>query len=264
MNYICIEVEDSLKKQEALNLLNQNNIKYTEKAPLDFFVSEEIKFRAKHLLSDSKKIMKLKKRAFLNEKEEEALISKVIDSYNEKYGQIDDFLNTSVIEELVFFQYSEDAELKFRNENKHKNQSKIEQFTSSIEKINKRINEKYDTIPLHHNDIVELLIPCIDEINKANLYDFEVSMLSDAINNVLDITRVCDKCNQLMIDGFVMYGGDLYYCSEECLYSEVTPEEWLKLTIYLKAEDINAELTEEEKEWYDKYGETDCYWTEWY
>lgn len=54
--------------------------------------------------------------------------------------------------------------------------------------------------------------------------------------------RQCTQCGSGMNDGYVIGGGGEYYCTDECLHKNVTPEEW-------------EELTEDE--------DSDCYWTEW-
>lgn len=54
--------------------------------------------------------------------------------------------------------------------------------------------------------------------------------------------RTCSHCGAGMFDGYVINGGDAYYCSDECLHIYVTPEEYEEL--------------------YDD-GEGDSYWTEW-
>ena len=54
--------------------------------------------------------------------------------------------------------------------------------------------------------------------------------------------RYCDKCKKGMNEGYVIGGGTEYYCSDECLHKDITPEEWDEL--------------------YDD-GEGDSYWTDW-
>lgn len=54
--------------------------------------------------------------------------------------------------------------------------------------------------------------------------------------------RVCDVCKALMKDGYCIEGGDGYRCSDDCLYTNITEEEW---------EEMNSD------------GEGDSYWTEW-
>lgn len=42
--------------------------------------------------------------------------------------------------------------------------------------------------------------------------------------------RYCKKCGKAVIqEGFVIDGGLEYYCSEQCLYQDYTPEEWEEL-----------------------------------
>lgn len=54
--------------------------------------------------------------------------------------------------------------------------------------------------------------------------------------------RICSVCEKNMKDGYVIDGGAEYYCSEECLHTEITPDEWIEL--------------------YDD-GNSESYWTEW-
>ena len=64
----------------------------------------------------------------------------------------------------------------------------------------------------------------------------------NSLSNYLDCFRVCDECGKPMIEGFVFEAGE-HYCSEECLYKHVSPEQYIEL--------------------YDN-GEGDSYWTTWY
>lgn len=52
--------------------------------------------------------------------------------------------------------------------------------------------------------------------------------------------RICEKCGKHMTSGYVLYDGALYYCSEECLFSEIPEEEYIRL-----------------------YEDDAAYWTEW-
>lgn len=54
--------------------------------------------------------------------------------------------------------------------------------------------------------------------------------------------RKCDKCGDGMDEGYVVGGGEKYYCSEECLHKDFTEEEWSQMYAA---------------------GEGDSYWTEW-
>jgi hypothetical protein len=56
--------------------------------------------------------------------------------------------------------------------------------------------------------------------------------------------RKCDKCGQGMYEGYV--AGNEYYCSDNCLHTIYTPEEWTNM--YEEGEDN---------------GGSDFYWTQW-
>jgi hypothetical protein len=57
--------------------------------------------------------------------------------------------------------------------------------------------------------------------------------------------RKCDKCGKGMNDGYVIGGGDEYYCTYECLNNVYTTEEWVFM-----ADDDDSD-------------EGFNYWTEW-
>jgi hypothetical protein len=57
--------------------------------------------------------------------------------------------------------------------------------------------------------------------------------------------RKCDKCGQGMNEGFCIYEGEEYYCSDECLHSVYSKSVWEGM---YDAEDI---------------GNSPSYWTEW-
>ena len=54
--------------------------------------------------------------------------------------------------------------------------------------------------------------------------------------------RECTACGKGMNEGYCIESGMEYYCSDACLHTEITPEEWLEL--------------------YND-GEGDSYWTDW-
>ena len=54
--------------------------------------------------------------------------------------------------------------------------------------------------------------------------------------------RICDVCKERMQEGFVINSGEEYYCSEDCLHTEYTEEEYMEM--------------------YDE-GNGDSYWTDW-
>ena len=38
--------------------------------------------------------------------------------------------------------------------------------------------------------------------------------------------RVCTKCKSIMGEGYIVGGGHAYYCSDDCLHTDYTPEQW--------------------------------------
>lgn len=58
-----------------------------------------------------------------------------------------------------------------------------------------------------------------------------------------DSYRICSACDGVMPEGYLIDNGLEYYCSDDCLKTEMTMEEWLKL--------------------YDD-GNSDSYYTNWY
>lgn len=53
------------------------------------------------------------------------------------------------------------------------------------------------------------------------------------MTNLIDTTeeesRNCSECNKVMIEGYVVNGGEEYYCSDECLHKNYTAEQWVKM-----------------------------------
>ena len=63
--------------------------------------------------------------------------------------------------------------------------------------------------------------------------------------NGIKYARKCDKCGQGMNEGFCIYEGEEYYCSNECLHSVYSEQEWSEM---YNAEDNGGSLS---------------YWTQW-
>lgn len=41
--------------------------------------------------------------------------------------------------------------------------------------------------------------------------------------------RVCAECGRPVFEGFIVGGGEAYYCSEACLYKHYTPQQWKQM-----------------------------------
>lgn len=54
--------------------------------------------------------------------------------------------------------------------------------------------------------------------------------------------RKCSNCSSGMDEGYVVYGGEEHYCSDQCLYEHYEPDEWKDMS---------------------DGDDSDNYWTEW-
>lgn len=61
------------------------------------------------------------------------------------------------------------------------------------------------------------------------------------MERLIKYARICDECGKGMNDGFVIDGGEQYFCSNECLHHNYTEEEFTEMA------------TED----------SDTYWTQW-
>jgi hypothetical protein len=95
-----------------------------------------------------------------------------------------------------------------------------------------------DNIKLKKDDGITIL----EKIEKEYEELKDIYSLEDVARMVADNgVRLCEKCNTIMIEGYVAHDGEEYYCSDECLYKDWTKEDW-------------EEATKDD---------SSCYWTEW-
>ena len=114
------------------------------------------------------------------------------------------------------------------------------------------VNRNFDDL-WEENDEYECWI---DEPNNLMTEENPTEQEYDAIietfreyiiaNSTDKYARKCDKCGNGMDDGYVVYGGEEYYCSPECLHQVYTPKQW-------------QEMYDESEE----QGGNDNYWTQW-
>ncbi len=81
----------------------------------------------------------------------------------------------------------------------------------------------------------------------AFFYDIEeaiVDYFKAIVNNETEDKdeRLCSNCNKKMNKGFCVNSGEEYYCSDKCLHTKYSDEEWEKMYVD---------------------GESDSYYTEW-
>jgi len=87
-----------------------------------------------------------------------------------------------------------------------------------------------------------------EENSTEQEYDAIIEAFREYIitNSTDKYARICDKCGNGMNDGYVVYGGEEYYCSPECLHQVYKPKEWQDM----------YDSSEEN-------GGNDNYWTQW-
>jgi hypothetical protein len=125
------------------------------------------------------------------------------------------------------------------------------------------IKELKQELSQYNDEDIVRLSSCDDEGNEVDLFDFYIDEIRDCefINGdkftevrICQLphegkkyARKCDKCGNGMNEGYVVSGGEEYYCTPECLHKVYTPKEWQEM--YHKSE----------KNW-DGFED---YWTEW-
>lgn len=62
------------------------------------------------------------------------------------------------------------------------------------------------------------------------------------VENNCEVMRECDECKKDMEEGYVIGGGQAYYCTDKCLHKHYSKEEWTKM---------------------HKEGDEYNYWTQW-
>lgn len=82
--------------------------------------------------------------------------------------------------------------------------------------------------------------------------------LNESKLGLIEGEKFCRKCNECgggMCEGYVVNDGDEYYCDDECLFKNYTPEDWAEMS----GED------DEDDEYQLGYemGSNDNYWTQW-
>lgn len=93
----------------------------------------------------------------------------------------------------------------------------------------------------------------IEEYKKSAYYHYhkpDHNVIDEIIENMIDFNddgtifgeyRICSHCGKDMTSGYMIYEGEYYYCSDECLYANMSHDEYMEL-----------------------YEEDDAYYTEWY
>ena len=80
-----------------------------------------------------------------------------------------------------------------------------------------------------------------------------------------EFARECTACGKGMNEGYCIEGGIEYYCSDACLHTEITPEEWLELyndgegdSYYTDWSEDPDNFEDEDEDEVDTYHARDC------
>ena len=68
----------------------------------------------------------------------------------------------------------------------------------------------------------------LDKWDKNTSEDIIAESFVDYWWHTSRMCRRCSACGKLMASGYCVNAGDEYYCSDECLRTEYTTDEWLE------------------------------------
>lgn len=71
---------------------------------------------------------------------------------------------------------------------------------------------------------------------EPKILEYIENLLLDYLENDNIEVRKCDVCNSYMIEGYCIEEGTSYYCTDECMLTEMTIEEFNNL--YADGEEI--------------------------
>jgi hypothetical protein len=106
------------------------------------------------------------------------------------------------------------------------------EVTQYIEDSSTYNEDNFDFLP-DENDAKEI----------ANILGTNTNCIFDLLGlNEEEESRNCSECNKVMSEGYVVNGGEEYYCKDECLHKHYTAEQWVEM---------------------HNNGESDSYYTQW-
>ena len=65
----------------------------------------------------------------------------------------------------------------------------------------------------------------LDKWDENTSEDVVAESLMDYYYEIIEVRR-CSICGKYMREGYCQGGGESYYCSDECLHTEYTDEQW--------------------------------------
>ena len=101
-------------------------------------------------------------------------------------------------------------------------ETKLNEYIQGLEEECKNLNEYIQDLEEECENLSEYNRLLIERIKEL-----ELEHSNESFTDALDIEgRICSKCGKHMNEGFCLYDGLEYYCSDECLASEYTDEEY--------------------------------------
>ncbi|PGK15267.1 hypothetical protein CN895_07920 [Bacillus cereus] len=105
-----------------------------------------------------------------------------------------------------------------------------------------KINNENDLTIIHNEDRNNEIYPYTwSGIHKHTFEKLEITITCKQFADAEDHYRICTHCNEIMFEGYCIDEGCHYFCSDECLHTKYTPEEYQKAY---------------EEDW--------AYWTDWH
>lgn len=87
----------------------------------------------------------------------------------------------------------------------------------------------------------DALLVALEEYKKSSYFKFYKpgTSIIESIKNdmiyfnddgtILGEYRICSHCGNVMIDGYLIDEGAAYYCSDDCLYANMTQAEYMEM-----------------------------------
>jgi len=100
-------------------------------------------------------------------------------------------------------------------------------FVSSVELgLNTGGNIYNDVITLNNGMVIRISedLVCIYKNAEAD-ENGDYTSFTEMVETT-NFARVCTECKKGMNEGYVVNGGEQYYCSDACLHKHHTPDEW--------------------------------------
>jgi hypothetical protein len=80
----------------------------------------------------------------------------------------------------------------------------------------------------HGPEREEAIKKFIDRVNRLDMQEDKEELVEKLEEHGIEL-RICTECDNVMASGYIIGGGDDYYCSDSCLENNMTREEFNEL-----------------------------------